>query len=190
MDASVDKDGTFKIGALGRFTRISVQSPAGEIEARLSDMGNWELRVRRDEDDVWRLACRGDVSCGALTTHPVVRASDETKQLGALTIEPSQRRVRVADSDVPISRKEFALLLALASEPDRVFTKAELYKAIWDDEGTTRTRTLDSHASRLRNRLRAAGADGLIINCWGVGYRFWDRVDLTSLPPSIAGSGR
>lgn len=48
--------------------------------------------------------------------------------------------------------------------------------------GLSRTRTLDSHASRLRNRLREAGAPGLVVNTRGVGYRLRDRPDLAALP--------
>ena len=43
-------------------------------------------------------------------------------------------------------------------------------QAIWGYSATTRTRTLDSHAARLRNHLRDAGGDGLLKNVWGTGY--------------------
>lgn len=48
MDASIDRDSPLRKIVPGRFTRVSVRTPAGEIEARLSEHGNWELRVRRD----------------------------------------------------------------------------------------------------------------------------------------------
>ncbi len=83
---------------------------------------------------------------------------------------------------VNLAHKEFALLAVLAARPDRVFTKEELLSAVWDHAGTTKSRTLDSHASRLRRKLAAAGAEGLVVNCWGVGYRLWDRGDLEALP--------
>lgn len=181
MNASADHDNAR--GGPGRFTRVSVQTAAGQIEARLSEQGNWELRVRRDEDSSWRLACSGDLDCGAVTRQPVTVPNEETISRGPLTIEPSARRVLVGESEAHLGRKEFALLLALASQPDRVFSKAELLEAVWGYPGTDRTRTLDSNASKLRRKLRGAGAEGLVINCWGIGYRLWDRTDLKSFPP-------
>jgi DNA-binding response OmpR family regulator len=62
------------------------------------------------------------------------------------------------------------LIALLATDPGRVFTKQELMREIWGSEGGGATRTLDSHASRARNKLRRAGAEGFIVNCWRVGY--------------------
>ena len=91
-------------------------------------------------------------------------------RVGDLTLDPVRRRVRVGDREVELANKEFALLQALASEPDRVFTKHELLRDVWGFRSEGRTRTLDSHASRLRRKL---DPDGLryVFNCWGVGYR-------------------
>ncbi len=58
----------------------------------------------------------------------------------------------------------------LATEPTRVFTKDELLREIWGYQSQARTRTLDSHASRLRRKLDPGGGR-FVINCWGVGYR-------------------
>ena len=69
-------------------------------------------------------------------------------------------------------RNEYELLLRLARDPERVFTKAELLQEVWGYRAGARTRTLDSHASRLRRKLRAAGGgEELVENVWGVGYR-------------------
>jgi len=70
---------------------------------------------------------------------------------------------------VKLSPKEYDLLCQLASDPTRVFTKPQLMRTIWGHEGQ-RTRTLDSHAARLRQRLEAAGGHGLVVNTHGVGY--------------------
>jgi DNA-binding response OmpR family regulator len=73
---------------------------------------------------------------------------------------------------VQLSQKEYDLLLRLAREPERVFTKAELLHDVWQYRSPARTRTLDSHASRLRRKLRASGGGAVLVeNVWGVGYR-------------------
>ena len=59
----------------------------------------------------------------------------------------------------------------LAAEPERVYTREELLSAMWGLGSWARTRTLDSHAFRLRQKLRRAGAGGLVVSVWGVGLR-------------------
>jgi DNA-binding response OmpR family regulator len=74
---------------------------------------------------------------------------------------------------VELSQKEFALLRTLAAEPTRVFTKEELLRNVWGFRAMGSTRTLDSHACRLRQKLGAEG-DRFVVNVWGVGYRLVD----------------
>lgn len=91
---------------------------------------------------------------------------------GPVRIDTRTRDVRVDGNRVVLSQKEYELLLRLAREPERVFTKAELLHEVWQYRATARTRTLDSHASRLRRKLRDAGSSELLVeNVWGVGYR-------------------
>lgn len=92
--------------------------------------------------------------------------------VGPLTIDRRARVVTVRERRVDLSQKEYALLVRLAVEPERVFTRDELMRDIWDYRAHTRSRTLDAHASRLRRKLRAeAPAVELVDNVWGVGYR-------------------
>ena len=91
---------------------------------------------------------------------------------GPIEIDLATRVVAVAGSPVSLSQKEYALLVRLAAEPTRVFTKDELLRDVWGYLAHSRTRTLDSHASRLRRKLRDADADTPYVeNVWGVGYR-------------------
>jgi DNA-binding response OmpR family regulator len=91
-------------------------------------------------------------------------------RVGDLRIDSSRREVRVDGERVTLANKEYELLLALASEPRRVFTKSELLRDVWDFKTMGRTRTLDSHASRLRRKLDPEGGR-FVQNVWGVGYR-------------------
>ena len=93
--------------------------------------------------------------------------------VGELRIDIAQRRVSVRGEEVLVSKKEFALLRTLATEPTRVFTKEELLREIWGFRSRGSTRTLDSHACRLRHKLGARG-ERYIVNVWGVGYRLID----------------
>ena len=89
---------------------------------------------------------------------------------GALRVDIGARRVWIAETEIEVTNREFELLVVLASEPDRVFTRNELLSSVWDLGDWARTRTLDSHVARLRRKLSVDGASYLI-NVWGVGYR-------------------
>ncbi len=97
--------------------------------------------------------------------------SAEVTVAGDLVIDRRTRRVAVRDTYVTLSAKEFELLAKLAVEPHRVFSKEELLREVWGYRAMGRTRTLESHASRLRRRLRVAEDDRFVVNVWGVGYR-------------------
>ena len=95
----------------------------------------------------------------------------EVIELGDLVVHPPARRVVACGVDVSLSAKEYGLLLQLASDPDRVFTHGQLLRDVWGYRNYVATRTLESHASRLRCKLAAAGLEGWIVNVWGVGYK-------------------
>jgi DNA-binding response OmpR family regulator len=90
---------------------------------------------------------------------------------GDLTIDRSTRRVRIRDTLVVLSAKEFELVATLAADPYRVHTKADLLRDVWGFKSLGRTRTLESHASRIRKKLRVDPDDSFVVNVWGVGYR-------------------
>ena len=98
-------------------------------------------------------------------------ASSEVIVAGDLVIDRPTRRVHVRDTSVLLSAKEFELVAKLASEPQRVFTKEELLREVWGYRALGRTRTLESHASRVRRKLNISADDRYIVNVWGVGYR-------------------
>jgi DNA-binding response OmpR family regulator len=91
-------------------------------------------------------------------------------RVGALEVDSLSRQVWLRGEPVVLSKKEFGLLRALAVEPTRVFTREELLRGVWGFRVMCQTRTIDSHAHRLRQKLNAAG-DKFVINVWGVGYR-------------------
>jgi len=94
-------------------------------------------------------------------------------RVGELEVDATARTAHVRGVPVTLAQKEFALLRMLASDPVRVFTKDELLRAIWGYRHLGTTRTLDSHACRLRNKLGVHG-DRFVINVWGFGYKLLD----------------
>ena len=98
----------------------------------------------------------------------------ERVEAGGIVLDRSTRQVTLDGVRVPLAGKEYELLLKLASDPRRVFAKEELLREVWGFRSIGRTRTLDSHASRLRRKLAHAGGEGYVLNVWGVGYRLLD----------------
>jgi DNA-binding response OmpR family regulator len=93
------------------------------------------------------------------------------RYVGPLEIDTDAHLVRVAGQPIQLRRLEYELLIHLARNPTRVAPKQELLHTIWHKRPDAGVRTVDSHASRLRRKLGAAGAAGLVVNVWGVGYR-------------------
>jgi DNA-binding response OmpR family regulator len=94
-------------------------------------------------------------------------------QVGALVVDPATREARLRGERIDLSAKEFALLRALAGAPTHVFTKEQLLREVWGFRSLGTTRTLDSHACRLRQKLSRSG-DRFVVNVWGIGYRLVD----------------
>jgi DNA-binding response OmpR family regulator len=94
-------------------------------------------------------------------------------RVGPLEVDVFTREVMLDRQPIHLSKKEFALLRTLAEDPHRVFTRDELLRGVWGYQARGTTRTLDSHASRLRRKLSPAGR-GFVVNVWGIGYRLLD----------------
>jgi DNA-binding response OmpR family regulator len=98
---------------------------------------------------------------------PVLRA-------GPVSVDVRARDVRVHGRPVRLTAKEYALLVALAGEPTRVFSRRELLRTVWGTDGLGESRTLSSHAHRLRRKLRDGSDERLVVNVFGVGYKLLD----------------
>jgi DNA-binding response OmpR family regulator len=100
-----------------------------------------------------------------------VSTDSRVLEVGPLTIDTQARTVMLAGQRLALRRMEFELLVHLAREPERVFAREELLRAVWGYRAGGSTRTLDSHASRLRRKLGSGSARQWVISVWGVGYR-------------------
>jgi len=98
----------------------------------------------------------------------------ERLEAGEIVADRCTRTATVRGERVALAGKEFDLLCALAAEPRRVFKKTELLRDVWGYRAHDRTRTLDSHASRLRVKLCRDPDDRFVVNVWGVGYKLVD----------------
>ncbi len=96
----------------------------------------------------------------------------EYKELifGNLKLVQKSRRVFVAEKEITLAKKEFDLLCLFMQNPDRVFSKEELYERLWSDDSSGDIATVAVHINRLREKL--SDSTGKIQTVWGAGYRF------------------
>jgi two-component system response regulator ResD len=93
--------------------------------------------------------------------------------LPGLYVNLLSREVRINDQRVELTPKEFDLLWHLARNRDRVFTREDLLKQVWDyEEFFGDERTVDQHVKRLRRKIQDEQAPCRITTIWGVGYKF------------------
>ena len=92
-----------------------------------------------------------------------------------LRVEIDNRRVFINDKEVNLTAKEFDLVLLLASNPNKVYSRDELLKTVWGSTYPGDARTVDVHVRRLREKIESQPADPEYIHTkWGVGYFFKD----------------
>jgi DNA-binding response OmpR family regulator len=100
-----------------------------------------------------------------------VQGEEKLIEVGPLAIDTDARSVTIDGRQVALRRMEFELLVHIAREPERVFAREELLRSVWQYRSGGSTRTVDSHASRLRRKLAPDGAHRWVISVWGIGYR-------------------
>lgn len=90
-----------------------------------------------------------------------------------LLIEHDAHRVSAGGHEISLTPKEYELLHYLASSPDKVFSREELLKDVWNYEFFGDLRTVDTHVKRLREKLNKVSpeAASMITTVWGVGYK-------------------
>jgi DNA-binding response OmpR family regulator len=165
-DALVLSSGTDTIGLLR-------QLRAGEIRRADSRLPVLVLGADDDSAAVRYYRAGADVALPSESSGLLVAAGlealsrrvgpQETRvvRVGSLTVDREARTAQVDSRPVKLTRLEFDLLATLASEPRKTFTRAELTREMWgyDPGAAGPSRTVDSHAHRLRQKLEQAGAD-------------------------------
>lgn len=99
----------------------------------------------------------------------------ETKPIssGSLTIDPERHEARVGEKRLDLKPKEFALLLFLASNPGKVFSRDAILDRVWGQDAYVTPRTVDVHVSWIRKQLEVDGeSQERLLTVRGIGYKF------------------
>lgn len=159
----------------GLASRIDPGTPMLVLSARTEELARVRYLERGSDDVLAKPYSYTELRArvGALLRRSRHAASGLVR-IGALRIDLAAREVWLEDDRVSLTGKEYDLLRCLAAEPTRVFTRAELLRDVWGYPNGSRSRTVDSHAARLRQKLNWPGEQRLLINVWGVGWRLAD----------------
>lgn len=102
---------------------------------------------------------------GAAPAEPVL-------ETGVFTIDFTQRTIHVQGSAVALTRKEFDLATLFLRNPSRLFSRDDLSTLVWNREVPATSRTLDTHLSNIRRKLRFGPPTGTLLNAsYALGYR-------------------
>lgn len=101
------------------------------------------------------------------------QAENTMIEIRGIKIDKTARRVWVNDEEKPFTSKEFDLLTFLAENPNRVFTKEDLFREIWEMESVGDIATVTVHIKKIREKIELNSSKPQYIETiWGVGYRF------------------
>jgi DNA-binding response OmpR family regulator len=145
-----------------RVARAAIDS-ASQYEVSWRDVSD------RCADALGALALAAD----AVPEPPWSGVGDERRLIiGSLSVDPAARQAWFGEREVLPARQEFNLLATLATDPMKAWSKDELLERVWGFQGRGRTRTVDTHASRIRAKLVEGGAPPgeFVVSVWGVGY--------------------
>ncbi len=162
-------------GGTGAASPVDPRTPVLVLSGRAAEVDRLRAFERGADDFLAKPYSYPELRAriGALLRRTSERPARTRYRVGPLELDPASREVRLHDRPIELASKEFALLRTLAADPSRVYTKEELLSSIWGYRCPGSTRTLDSHACRLRQKLSTHG-ERFVVNVWGVGYRLVD----------------
>ena len=145
---------------------VIVLSAKADIDSKVSLLLGGAADYLTKPFDVKELLARITVALrkGARPSSPVLTC-------GPLRLDTETRQARAGETDIHLTRTEFAILRLLMDNPDRVITKSSLLDRISDDTPDCTESSLKMHVSNLRKKLRDAGAGDPIEAVWGIGFK-------------------
>lgn len=101
-------------------------------------------------------------------------AEERPLEHGAWRLFPEARRFEVAGETVALTRTEFDIVASFMRRPRKVFTKRELYRAVWNEDAVVEEKAISTHVSNIRSKLKGSGTEGYIETVWGIGFKLAD----------------
>ena len=161
-------------GLIGRLRAAGVDAPVIVTSAKsavtdrvgLLRLGASDYLVKPFDLD--ELLARVEVQLRGRTTPA---PAPGTLRFGRWELDSAARTFAVDGEPVRLTRTEFDILAALMREPSRVFTKQALFELVRSEEALAEERTISTHVSNLRAKLRPSATDAYIQTVWGIGFK-------------------
>lgn len=152
-------------------TPVIVLSAKTMMETRLE-----VLRLGADDYilkpfDLEEVLVRMEVVLRRSKTSESEEVKEEVLCCGELKYFLAENRVMYQEREIGFTAKEMHLLKLFLENPSKVFTKANLYEAVWNDVYYYEDNTINVHMSNLRNKLKKATGQDFVETVWGIGYR-------------------
>ena len=97
-------------------------------------------------------------------------------QFGSLKMIEDEHKVCHKDTEISLTAKEYELLRQFLQNPQKTFTKANLYESVWDETYYYEDNTINVHISNLRSKLKKMTGEDYIATVWGIGYRLNEKL--------------
>ena len=129
-------------------------------------------RIRlRKEDGENGSAGRGSGSAAGYGEGGNAGTPEKTLTYGTIVMDPESSSVTVKGEPISLTAREYQILELFLSNPKKLFSKANLYESVWNEEYFPEDQSLKVHMSNLRGKLRKKDEFDYIETVWGMGYR-------------------
>lgn len=98
-------------------------------------------------------------------------SNDDELSYKDIHIDLNSMSVEVKNEPIKLTPIEYKILLLLMKNPDRIFTRENLYEEVWEDEYFFDSDTINAHISNLRSKLKKASGENYIKTVWSIGYK-------------------
>lgn len=122
--------------------------------------------------DTEELLARLEVALRRNNKTGVVGKQEEMLKFKDIVIEPDQYRITVSGQEIALTRREFLILELLMSNPNKVFTKNNIYESVWNEEFMGEDNAVNVHISNIRQKLaKVNSSETYIQTVWGIGFK-------------------
>ncbi len=154
---------------------VIVLSAKGNLKSRvglLLDGADDYLTKPFEPEEVLAHVCAVLRRCGSTQTE-VIQDKDETVYTHkALAVYPEARKAMLKDVEISLTAHEFDILLLMIQNPDKVYSRENLYEQVWKGGYYGEDNTVNVHVSNIRKKLAKAGAEeDYIQTVWGIGFK-------------------